>query len=61
LHSGAGRIASVLLRPLTLLEMGFSTNQVNFKNLFNPNNRIKIQGTSGMKLKEYAELCIKGG
>ena len=58
-HSGAGRIATVTMRPMTLFESGDSNGEVSLKRLFE--GQEKIDGTSKLKLEDIAYLCARGG
>ncbi|GHT78273.1 ATPase [Actinomycetota bacterium] len=59
IHSGAGRIARVFLRPLTLFESGESSGEVSLRSLFD--RQIIDPATSSNDLEALAYLCIKGG
>jgi predicted AAA+ superfamily ATPase len=58
-HTGAGRFSRLSLRPMTLTEMGLSTNQVSFGNLFESNE--SVSGLDGLTIPEYANSIVKGG
>lgn len=58
-HSGAGRIATVTMRPMSLYESGDSNGLVSLRDLFNGVK--KISGTSDYKLEDIAYLCARGG
>lgn len=58
-HSGAGRFATVTMRPMSLYESGNSSGTVSLKSLFNPN--VEIEGTSHHSLEDIAHLCTRGG
>lgn len=58
-HTGAGRFSRLTLRPMTLSEMGLSTCQAHFKNLFEKNS--KFSGLDGPNVTEYAGIIVKGG
>ena len=58
-HSGAGRIADVIMRPMSLFESGDSNGAVSLKSLFSPN--AKITGEASHKLGDIAYLCARGG
>jgi hypothetical protein len=60
LHSGAGRIARLMLRPLTLFEMNLSNKRVNFRDLF-ANKKKNITFIGGLKLQDYINVILKGG
>ena len=58
-HSGAGRIATVTMRPMSLYESGDSSGEVSLKSLFD--GQEKINGRSSHKLEDIAYLCARGG
>lgn len=58
-HSGAGRIAHVTMRPMTLFESGDSDGSVSLRDLFGDVG--KVSGNSDLKLEDIAHLCIRGG
>ena len=58
-HSGAGRIATVKMRPMSLYESGDSSGEVSLKKLFDAPK--KITGTANYKLEDVAYLCARGG
>lgn len=58
-HTGAGRMARLTLRPMTLFEQEVSTGQVKFSDLFSAG--ISLRGMGGPTVPEYAELIVKGG
>lgn len=58
-HTGAGRMARLLLRPMTLYEQKNSTGQVRFADLFV--KEATVGGAGGPDIAEYAELIVKGG
>ena len=59
-HSGAGRIARMKLRTMSLWESGESTGDVSLSTLFE-NNEEKVEGTSNIDIKELAFLTCRGG
>ena len=58
-HSGTGRIASLLMRPMSLYESRESTGNVSLAQLFA--SPVQITGTSNLGLKELAFLTCRGG
>ena len=58
-HTGAGRIARLTLRTMSLTESGESIKSVYFNNLFTKNKQ--IGGLGGVKLQDYANLIVRGG
>lgn len=58
-HSGAGRIAKLRMRPMSLFEMGESSGVVSLKGLFKGELEQKLTGE--VSLKKIVELIIQGG
>lgn len=58
-HSGAGRIARLRMRPMSLFESGDSSGAISLQELCNGN--IKTQITGEVELKKLAEYIVKGG
>jgi len=58
-HTGAGRMARLTLRPMTLFEQGKTTGMVRFADLFT--KATTVGGTGGPVVPEYAGLIVKGG
>jgi predicted AAA+ superfamily ATPase len=58
-HTGAGRIARLTLRTMSLAESNESANAVNFSDLFVKNR--EIGGLGGVELTDYANLIVRGG
>ncbi|MBQ9018542.1 ATP-binding protein [Candidatus Saccharibacteria bacterium] len=58
-HSGAGRIATVKMRPMTSYESGDSNGSVSLKDLFSGTEH--ISGTSYHTIESIAHLCARGG
>lgn len=58
-HTGAGRMARLTLRPMTLFEQAVSTGQVRLSDLFSKG--VSVGGMGGPTVPEYAELVVKGG
>lgn len=59
LHSGAGRIAKLRMRPMSLYESGDSCGAVSLKELFD--GEIKPVMTGEVSLRKLTELIIRGG
>lgn len=59
LHSGAGRIGRLRMRPMSLYESGNSSGVISFKDLCNDN--LKPAMTGEVDLKKLAEHIIRGG
>ena len=58
-HTGAGRMARLTLRPMTLFEQEVGTGQVKFSELFSASH--SLGGMGGPTVPEYAEHIVKGG
>lgn len=58
-HSGAGRMAIVEMRPMTLYEQELSTGQISLLDLFD--GREPPAGKATLELKDYAERIAIGG
>ena len=59
MHTGTGRIARMMMRPMTLFESGNSTGQVSLQELFN--GAKDISGKTEMELDELAFVIARGG
>ncbi|GAB6898096.1 ATP-binding protein [Kineosporia succinea] len=60
-HSGAGRITTVRMRPLTLPERGVSAPSVSLSSLFEGTFDAPVAGASVLGLKDYADLILRSG
>ena len=60
-HSGAGRIATVSMRPMTLFESGESKGMVSLIDLFNGKGLEKFDENDEFKLEDAAFLLCRGG
>ncbi len=58
-HSGTGRFAWLLMRPMSLYESGESNGQVGLKDLFDETK--KIEGINELELDKIAYLVCRGG
>ncbi len=58
-HSGAGRIARLRMRPMSLFESGDSTGEISLKDICDGVIKQKITGE--VSLKKIAEYIIRGG
>ena len=58
-HSGAGRIATIKMRPMSLFESGDSDGTVSLKALFD--GAKDISGTASLNIEDIAYLCARGG
>jgi predicted AAA+ superfamily ATPase len=59
-HSGAGRIVSIRMRPLSLAERGIATPTVSLAALLS-GERPQIAGTSDVGLEAYVEEIVRSG
>lgn len=59
-HSGAGRIVTARLRPLTLSERGVASSTVSLKALL-AGNRPTVSGETGVKLERYVDEILASG
>lgn len=59
-HSGAGRIVSMRMRPLTLAERGFAVPTVSLRQLL-ASSRAPITGHTDRRLEDYAEEISASG
>ena len=57
-HSGAGRIAKIVMRTLSLYESGDSTGEVSLAELFEGK---ESKGTSKHSVHDVAKLIVRGG
>ena len=58
-HSGTGRIAWLMMRPMSLYESGDSSGEVSLKDLFD--GQIEIDGYSELDFERLAFLVYRGG
>lgn len=59
MHTGTGRIARMMMRPMTLFESGESTGEVSLGALFE--GETDISGRTDMSLDELAFVTARGG
>lgn len=59
MHSGAGRIAKLRMRPMSLYESGDSTGTVSLKEIFD--DAMKPVMTGEVDLKKLMKLIVRGG
>lgn len=59
MHSGTGRIASLLMRPMSLYESLESTGKVSLKDLFSGN--AKVSDSNNLKFNDIVNYIIRGG
>jgi predicted AAA+ superfamily ATPase len=58
-HTGAGRVARIALRTMSLAESSESIQTVPFQSLFDPN--AEISGLGGPDVEDYAGFIVRGG
>ena len=58
-HSGTGRIARMLMRPMSLFESNESNGKVSLKELFNGKNDIGAKST--LRIEQVAHAICRGG
>lgn len=58
-HSGAGRIAKLRMRPMSLYESGHSSGDISLEKLCCGNIKTKLTGE--VKLKDLIDLVVRGG
>ena len=58
-HTGTGRFAFLLMRPMSLYESGESTGEVSLKDLFD--GKENICGINKLTFEDIAYLCCRGG
>ncbi len=59
MHSGTGRIVSLVMRPMSLYESGESNGCVSLKQLFD--GKSDVSGMSQLEIEDYAFLLTRGG
>ncbi len=59
IHSGAGRIAKIKMRPMSLYEQGFSNGLISLKDI--ANNKIEDCFTGEVSLDNLIDYIIRGG
>jgi predicted AAA+ superfamily ATPase len=60
IHSGAGRIVRLLMRPMTLPERGVGTPTVSLESLLS-GTRPPVSGTSSLRLADYVVQIVESG
>jgi uncharacterized protein len=58
-HTGTGRIARLVMRPMSLWESGDSNGQISLRDLFLSPER--IAGTCDLTLQDIAYITCRGG
>ena len=59
-HTGAGRIVTVRMRPLSLAERGLTEATVSLAGLLS-GRRPRLEGVSGVRLVDYADEIVRSG
>ena len=59
-HTGAGRIVTVRMRPMSLAERGLTEATVSLAGLLS-GRRPRLEGTSGVRLVDYADEIVRSG
>ncbi len=59
MHSGAGRISTIRMRPMSLFESGDSSGEVSLMSIFD--NDFKAKATREASLESLIKLVIRGG
>ncbi len=59
-HSGAGRIAKIKMRPMSLFESEHSTGEISLGELFEQPDK-PVRGESSLTIKDQVNLVCKGG
>lgn len=59
LHTGTGRIARMVMRPMSLFESGESNGAVSLKALFDGNT--DVEGVASLSIKRLAFVLTRGG
>ncbi len=58
MHTGTGRFARILMRPMSLYESKESTGEVSFEDILNGKD---IEGVSKLTLEDIASIIVRGG
>lgn len=61
IHSGAGRIVRLRLRPYSIEERNLSSNYISVKDLFNNGNITTINGETNQTLIDYLDEIYRSG
>lgn len=61
MHSGAGRVAWLKMRPMSLWESGDSSGEVSMEELFCNSDETPVRGTNRLLLSDIAFLTCRGG
>lgn len=59
-HRGTGRIGTMMMRPMSLFEQGFSSGGVSLSDLFDSKAPF-VGGRSNLSIPDYAERVVIGG
>jgi predicted AAA+ superfamily ATPase len=60
LHSGAGRISTLIMRTMSLMEMNLSLKYVNLNDLLSK-KKLNLLFDGGPTVEDYCKIIIKGG
>lgn len=60
-HSGAGRFAWLLMRPMSLWESRDSTGKISLGDLFANSEKMTVRGENNLELEDIAFLTCRGG
>lgn len=60
IHSGAGRILSVIMRPMSVSERGLTSTAVSLRSLLGGGQRL-VEGQTDVALPDYAEEIVRSG
>lgn len=58
MHTGTGRFARILMRPMSLYESKESTGEISFEDILNGKD---IEGVSKLTLEDIASIIVRGG
>lgn len=59
-HTGAGRIVSLTMRPMSLLERGFAAPTISLRSLFQPGKE-QLGGSTKYRVPDYVEEILRSG
>lgn len=59
-HSGAGRIVQIRMRPMSLAERGLETSTVSLRELLS-GDRLAVDGATTVGLADYADEIVRSG
>lgn len=61
IHSGAGRIIKLTMRPMALSERGVEVPTVSMRALFDNQDSTSISGTTSLTVRDYVEEILRSG